>query len=158
MLKNIVTQIWSQQSIVTYERRQRSADIEKTSNKDRLECDEHRHCRRWHTMRLSTDHSRLAGLCFDDSTAADEFFRIILSLTSNPEDPLLNVSRQNRHHGRRNRRFGTDRRSPLSPLVQRNSISAPCCFAHVTRMSRDEAARIMDSGLGVIGTMVLSAS
>jgi hypothetical protein len=28
----------------------------------------------------------------------------------------------------------------------------------VTRMSRDEAARIMDSGLGVIGTMVLSAS
>ena len=93
-------------------------------------------------MRLSSDHARLVALFFEDQGVAHDFFGMIKSLTADPTDPMLSVSRGRRPDGRK--KSGRRTTNPISRIGKsKASISGPCCFAHVTRMLHADAVRVL---------------
>ncbi|KAG8232470.1 hypothetical protein J437_LFUL018284 [Ladona fulva] len=96
----------------------------------------------FHTMHLSADHRRLAGLSFDCTEAADELLAHIESLTAKPENISLSVpgggwgSGNGSGGARRRKLLQRNKRIELPPKSQ---ISQPCCFQHV--ISVDAADR-----------------
>lgn len=82
----------------------------------------------FHTMHISTDHSKLAGLSFDDDTAAAEFYGHLDKLTSDPSDELLMIGK--------NRKKSLRDKKKRAKLPKKSEISQPCCFVHVTKLDR----------------------
>lgn len=126
-------------------------DVTHVNGADGTASEARRQKARRHTMRLSADHSRLAAFHFNDPTAADEFLDVIKSLTANPDDPLLNVSHRCKKNKNKNKSNRSKSRSFIRFLARqvsaasKASISAPCCFTHVTRMSHEDAVRLMSA-------------
>ncbi|XP_062606406.1 uncharacterized protein LOC134268229 [Saccostrea cucullata] len=85
----------------------------------------------FHTMSLSTDHTRLAGLSFDHSTAASDFHSTIDKLTSNPDDEIMSLSKT-----KHKRRKSEKKKAPKYKPPKKTEISTPCCFVHVTKLER----------------------
>ncbi|XP_048769581.1 uncharacterized protein LOC125675814 [Ostrea edulis] len=85
----------------------------------------------YHTMSLSTDHTKLAGLSFDHSTAASDFHSTIEKLTSNPDDELMSLSKT-----KHKRRKSEKKKVPKYKPPKKTEISTPCCFVHVTKLER----------------------
>lgn len=85
----------------------------------------------FHTLHLSTDHTKLAGISFDDAGCASEFFSHILRLTSDPNDDLLRIGKQ------KNKKSIKDKKRKVK-LPKKTEISQPCCFVHVTKLDRTE--------------------
>lgn len=85
----------------------------------------------FHTLHLSTDHTKLAGLSFDDAGCASEFFSHILRLTSDPNDELLKIGKQKK------KKSVKDKKRKVK-LPKKTEISQPCCFVHVTKLDRPE--------------------
>lgn len=83
----------------------------------------------FHTLRLSTDHSKLAGLSFDDAGCAAEFFSHILRLTADPDDELLKI-------GKQKKKKSVKEKKGKVKLPKKTEISQPCCFVHVTKLDR----------------------
>ncbi|XP_050391111.1 uncharacterized protein LOC126810206 [Patella vulgata] len=86
----------------------------------------------FHTMHVSTDHTKLAGLSFDDTNAASEFFNFIQTITGDPEDDLLNLSKK-----KKKKKEKKEKKPKFKP-PKRSDISQPCCFVHVTKLEPPE--------------------
>lgn len=87
----------------------------------------------FHTLRLSSDHNKLAGLSFDDSQAAAEFAASVLQLTSDPDDDLLMLSKNNKKKSRKQKQQESKKKPKYKP-PKKTDISQPCCFQHVTKL------------------------
>ncbi|XP_013421753.1 uncharacterized protein LOC106181814 [Lingula anatina] len=96
----------------------------------------------FHTLHLSTDHTKIVGLSFDDAFAAAEFQRTYHDLISDPEDDLLNVSRKKgKKRKELEKKLRSNRRHYKPP--KKNDISQPCCFEHVTKLERCDRDRLV---------------
>ncbi|RZF44529.1 hypothetical protein LSTR_LSTR002302 [Laodelphax striatellus] len=86
----------------------------------------------FHTMCLSSDHTKLIGLSFDCVNAAQEMWQHIERLTACPENISLSVP-------------GTKKQKPkkqvYQPLPQKSLISQPCCFQHITSVDVSDRSR-----------------
>ena len=87
----------------------------------------------FHTLHLSTNHTQLAGLSFDDAGCASEFFSHILRLTSDPNDELLKIGKQKKKKSVKEKKRNVK-------LPKKTEISQPCCFVHVTKLDRPETS------------------
>lgn len=105
----------------------------------------------FHTMRLSTDHRHIAGLSFDSPEAADELFRYIETLTSNPANVRLSAPKSTSRttsflrfftsSGSKNR--NKHAKLPALPALPRKSdISQPCFFQHVTSVDTTDRGKL----------------
>lgn len=85
----------------------------------------------FHTMCLSSDHTRLAGLSFDNSKAANELWQHIERLVSCPENISLSVPGKKK------------KKSPQKKVVlpAKSNISQPCQFQHVTSVDAADRSR-----------------
>lgn len=86
----------------------------------------------FHTLHISTDHTRLAGFSFDETAAASEFYNTILKLTSDPDDDLLKLSKSKKRSKSEKKKNKTKYKPP-----KKTEISTPCCFVHVTKLERE---------------------
>nr|CAD7401157.1 unnamed protein product [Timema poppensis] len=83
----------------------------------------------FHTLHMSVDHSRLAGLSFDCPGSAADLWTHLERLTADPHNISLSVP------GRRKPKRGP---KPAS-LPNKSQISQPCCFQHITSVeARDK--------------------
>jgi len=105
----------------------------------------------FHTMRLSTDHRHIAGLSFDSPEAADELFRYIETLTSNPANVRLSAPKSTSRTSNFLRFFtssggkkcGKLAKHPALPALPRKSdISQPCFFQHVTSVDTTDRGKL----------------
>ncbi|CAL1548238.1 unnamed protein product [Lymnaea stagnalis] len=83
----------------------------------------------FHTITLSTDSTRLVGLSFDEGNAATEFADAFRSLTSNPDDDLLKLSKKKKKEKKPKQKYKPPKKV---------DISQPCCFVHVTKLERPD--------------------
>jgi len=85
----------------------------------------------FHTLHLSTDHTQLAGLSFDDTAAASEFYNTLSNLISDPEDELLNLSKSKK---KKKLKEKSEKKKQKFKAPRKTEISQPCCFLHVTKL------------------------
>lgn len=88
----------------------------------------------FHTLRVSADNNKLAGLSFDDSKAANDFAATIRQLTSDPDDDLLMLSKKGK---KKKKKPQESKRHKYKP-PKKTDISQPCCFQHVTKLERPQ--------------------
>jgi len=86
----------------------------------------------FHTMCLSSDHTKLVGLSFDCVDAAKEMWQHIERLTSDPENISLSVPKKGKKQ---------KKKQPVQPLPQKSHISQPCCFQHITSVEPGDRTR-----------------
>ncbi|XP_054262075.1 uncharacterized protein LOC128987905 [Macrosteles quadrilineatus] len=86
----------------------------------------------FHTMCLSSDHTKLVGLSFDCVEAAKEMWQHIERLTSDPENISLSVPKKGKK---------MKKKVPVQPLPQKSHISQPCCFQHITSVEPGDRTR-----------------
>lgn len=86
----------------------------------------------FHTMCLSSDHTKLIGLSFDCVNAAKEMWSHIERLTACPENISLSVP------GARNKKT---KKQQYQPLPEKSHISQPCCFQHITSVEAADRTR-----------------
>ncbi|CAH1800306.1 unnamed protein product [Owenia fusiformis] len=92
----------------------------------------------FHTMHNSNDHSKLAGLSFETTSGAADFYRIIKDITSDPDDPILNLS------GFKKKRKEKGKQKKTKPkLPKKAEISQPCGFEHITKLDRNDAGNVL---------------
>ncbi|XP_041351740.1 uncharacterized protein LOC121370524 [Gigantopelta aegis] len=89
----------------------------------------------FHTMHLSSDHTRQVGFSFDDGGAASEFFGSLSALTSNPEDDLFNLSKSKKKKKQKEKSKPAKQKYKAP---KKADISQPCCFVHVTKLEKPE--------------------
>uniref|UniRef100_A0A1B6CXN5 WH1 domain-containing protein n=1 Tax=Clastoptera arizonana TaxID=38151 RepID=A0A1B6CXN5_9HEMI len=86
----------------------------------------------FHTMCLSSDHTKLIGFSFDCVDAAKEMWEHVDRLTSSPENISLSVP------GSRNKKV---KKQQYQPLPEKSHISQPCCFQHITSVEAGDRMR-----------------
>lgn len=86
-------------------------------------------------MHLSSDHRQIIGLSFDDSEESDHFFDYINELTSNPENINISVPGSKKSKKSANKK-------PVA-LPQKDQISNPCLFEHVTSVAAKDKPMYM---------------
>lgn len=84
----------------------------------------------FHTMYLSSDHRKLAGLSFDDTKAAADFYLQIEKLTADPAN--ISLSGPNTKRDKKSAKRNKVREKVKLP--KKTDISQPCCFQHVTKV------------------------
>lgn len=89
----------------------------------------------FHTMHLSSDHRRMAGLSFDVPDAAQEFWEKVEELISDPLNISLSVPKSSKSLKKKNRA------AKPKPLPGKSDISLPCCFQHVTSVGSGDKER-----------------
>ncbi|KAL8557858.1 hypothetical protein ACOMHN_067648 [Nucella lapillus] len=94
----------------------------------------------FHTLRISSDNHKLAGLSFDDSKAAAGFAAAMLKLTSDPDDELLMLSKKGKKK-KKKKQEGSKKMKFKPP--KKSDISQPCCFQHVTKLERPQMTGLM---------------
>ncbi|KAG8034140.1 hypothetical protein G9C98_001224 [Cotesia typhae] len=87
----------------------------------------------FHTMCLSSDHTRLAGLSFDNSKAANDLWQHIERLISCPENISLSVP------GKKKKKKQPPQKKFVLPT--KNNISQPCQFQHITSVDATDRSR-----------------
>nr|CAD7433887.1 unnamed protein product [Timema monikensis] len=85
----------------------------------------------FHTLHMSVDHSRLAGLSFDCPGSAADLWTHLERLMADPHNISLSVP------GRRKPKRGP---KPAS-LPNKSQISQPCCFQHITSVEAGDKDR-----------------
>lgn len=96
----------------------------------------------FHTMCLSTDHTRLIGLSFDCADAAARLWAHVDRLTSDPENIRLSGPRARSKHGRRAQKQQRAP-APVRRLPDKSHISRPCCFEHITNVEVSDRSRYL---------------
>ncbi|XP_011314735.1 uncharacterized protein MESR3 [Fopius arisanus] len=88
----------------------------------------------FHTMCLSSDHTRLAGLSFDNAKAANDLWQHIERLVSCPENISLSVPGKNKKKSKK---------PPPKKFVPpaKSNISQPCQFQHMTSVDAADRSR-----------------
>lgn len=95
----------------------------------------------FHTLYMSNDHTKIAGLSFDDPFAATDFRRILQELTSDPDDDILTLSyKKSKKRRELEKKLRKQRKNYKAP--KKTDISNPCCFEHVTKVEKTDRDRI----------------
>lgn len=102
----------------------------------------------FHTMRTSTDHRQIAGLSFDSADAAQQLFRHIEKLTSDPANIRLSTPKRASRTSSL-LRFWTGNKNNQVPkkktaktvLPRKCDISQPCFFQHVTSVDSTDRGK-----------------
>ena len=81
----------------------------------------------FHTLHLAMDHTKLAGLSFDDAGAAKDFLEALIKISSDPDDDLFKISKSKKK--KKSEKKKIKYKSP-----KKAEISQPCCFVHVTKL------------------------
>lgn len=89
----------------------------------------------FHTMHLSSDHRRMAGLSFDAQDAAQEFWDRVEELVADPLNISLSVPKG------KSLKKKNGRNTKPKPLPRKSDISLPCCFQHVTSVGSADKER-----------------
>lgn len=84
----------------------------------------------FHTITISSDSTRLAGLSFDEANAAAEFAEAIRSYTSSADDNVLKSSTKKKKK--------KDKPKQKYKPPKKVDISQPVCFVHVTKLKRPD--------------------
>lgn len=95
----------------------------------------------FHTLYLSCDHRKMAGLSFDSAEAAQEFLQNIESITSDPVNIALSAPKRGAGHKKESKSLIKKEKS-LSKLPKKCEISAPCLFQHVTNVDIKDFDRL----------------
>ena len=91
----------------------------------------------FHTMHLSSDHSRLVAFRFHDAAGAADFAQKLNAIVSDPHmADILNLSSSSKKKKDKKRLRAKSREK----LPDKMAISAPCCFTHITNLDRSDAA------------------
>ncbi|XP_071819106.1 uncharacterized protein [Apostichopus japonicus] len=88
--------------------------------------------RNFHTMTVSEDRAKLAGLSFDDEGSAINFFHKVQTWIE--EDSALRYS-EYKAKGKKSR--GKKKKLLKQKLPRKETISLPCCFEHVTKLDHE---------------------
>ncbi|CAH0767933.1 unnamed protein product [Bemisia tabaci] len=91
----------------------------------------------FHTMCLSSDHSKLIGFSFDCARAAEQLWRHIEKLTSNPENISLSVPGAKRRNSKKLKK----QVKICDKLPEKCNISQPCCFQHIINVNLSDRSR-----------------
>ena len=98
----------------------------------------------FHTLHLSTDHTKMAGFSYDDISAAQDFQRKFELLTSDPDDEILHLSSSGKK--KKNKKKEPKMPKPTKPKKYKApvkaEISQPCGFTHISRVDRSEGEHI----------------
>ncbi len=92
----------------------------------------------FHTLHLSNDHTKMVGLSFDDQGAATDFIHRVVTLTSDPNDDVLNLSSKKK-------KKDAKKKKGKYKAPNKSDISSPCCFTHVTKLDRSDGMTILGS-------------
>jgi len=86
----------------------------------------------FHTMHMSTDHTKVVGLSFDNADTADKFAKQVDKLTSDFANISLSGSKQKNKKGGKNKD-----KKVVQKYVRPNKseISQPCAFTHISSLS-----------------------
>lgn len=84
----------------------------------------------FHTMFLSSDHTKLAGFSYDDVGAANDFLSSLQNVMSDPTDELFNMSKKKKKKEKKQKQ--------KFKAPKKTDISQPCCFMHVTKLERSD--------------------
>lgn len=106
----------------------------------------------FHTMRTSTDHRQIAGLSFDAADAAQQLFRHIETLTSDPANIRLSTPKRASRTSSLLRFWmtgkssngggGNKMKTPAKiPPPRKCDISQPCFFQHVTSVDSTDRGK-----------------
>lgn len=95
----------------------------------------------FHTMHLSTDHTKIIGLSFDDEECAELFYQRVDKLTSD----FANISLS----GSKNKsKLKKDKSNPNKSSIKskfirpkKSEISQPCCFNHISSLTSIDKKR-----------------
>ena len=95
----------------------------------------------FHTMHLSTDHTRRVGFGYDDTVCASDFHRKLLSITTDPnnDDFLLLTGSKPKKKKKEDKQRGKHKYKAPS----KSDISSPCCFTHITKLDRTDGISIV---------------
>ncbi|KAJ8032521.1 hypothetical protein HOLleu_26072 [Holothuria leucospilota] len=88
--------------------------------------------RNFHTMTVSEDKGKLAGLSFDDEGSAINFYHKVQTWIE--EDFALRHS-EYKKKGKKNK--DKKKKLPKQKLPRKETISLPCCFEHVTKLDHE---------------------
>ena len=92
----------------------------------------------FHTVTLSTDTAKLAGLSFDDGQAADDFASTVKQLTADPEDDEKGSGKK----GKKKKKQESKKKPKYKP-PKKMDISQPCCFQHITKLERPQITGVL---------------
>ncbi len=104
----------------------------------------------FHTMRTSTDHRQIAGLSFDSADAAQQLFRHIETLTSDPANIRLSTPKRASRTssllrfwmtGNKNNNNSNNVKKTAAPPPRKCDISQPCFFQHVTSVDSTDRGK-----------------
>ncbi|XP_035222478.1 uncharacterized protein LOC118195293 [Stegodyphus dumicola] len=90
----------------------------------------------FHTMYLSSDHRKMAGLSFDVLEAAEKFLHEIEQLTADPLNICLSVPKQKK------KKQKSVKKKEKVKQPRKCDISTPCCFQHVTSVALDDKKKL----------------
>lgn len=94
----------------------------------------------FHTMHLSTDHTKIIGLSFDDEECAELFYQRVEKLTSD----FANISLSGSKVKSKGKKDKTSVKSSIkSKFVKpkKSEISQPCCFNHISSLTSNDKKR-----------------
>ena len=87
----------------------------------------------FHTMHMSSDHTKVVGLSFDNEDTADRFARQVEKLTSDFANISLSGSKYKNKKEAKNKE--KTKMAPKWIKPKKSDISQPCCFQHVSSLS-----------------------
>lgn len=99
----------------------------------------------FHTLYLSCDHRKMAGLSFDSQLAAQQFNQQIETLTSDP----LNIALTGPKKSSKKLKFlkkqlslNANSSGPNLKLLKKSDISLPCLFQHITNVEVSDCDKL----------------
>lgn len=94
----------------------------------------------FHTMHLSTDHTKIIGLSFDDEECAELFHQRVEKLTSDFANISLSGSKV-KSKGKKDK--SSSKSSIKSKFIKpkKSEISQPCCFNHISSLTSTDKKR-----------------
>lgn len=99
----------------------------------------------FHTMRTSSDHRQIAGLSFDSADAAQQLYRHIETLTSDPANIRLSAPKRSKSSLLRfwsgKGSTSSSKKSAKLPPPRKCDISQPCFFQHVTSVDSTDRGK-----------------
>ncbi|RWS12612.1 uncharacterized protein B4U79_07862 [Dinothrombium tinctorium] len=90
----------------------------------------------FHTLYLSCDHRKMAGLSFDDADAAEMFLQNIETITSDPLNIALSIPKKGLKKEKSKSKASTHRQP------RKCDISTPCFFQHITSVDLSDFGRL----------------
>uniref|UniRef100_A0A8D8Y9V7 Misexpression suppressor of ras 3 n=1 Tax=Cacopsylla melanoneura TaxID=428564 RepID=A0A8D8Y9V7_9HEMI len=96
----------------------------------------------FHTMYLSSDHTTMIGLSFDNIESSKELWMHIEKLTSCPENICLSMPKSKKSASRSSSNLVSQHNQKMKfKLPDKSLISTPCCFQHITNVDITDRER-----------------